>query len=119
MRVGGGLAGRIIQETLAGLGEDPSTLRAWIGPAIGVCCYEVGRDVASKVVAASDLTVLRDREPRPHLDLTGAAECQLAQSGVEQIHSLSVCTHCSPDWLWSYRRDKAGAGRNWTFAWRQ
>jgi copper oxidase (laccase) domain-containing protein len=62
--------------------------------------------------------VLVEREPRPHLDLAGAAECQLVRGGVQQVHTLSVCTHCSPDWLWSYRRDKASSGRNWTFAWR-
>lgn len=114
-----GLAGHIIQQTLQELGDDPRRLQAWIGPAIGPCCYEVGRDVANKVVAASDRAVLIETEPRPHLDLVRAARAQLLRGGVEQIHSLSVCTHCSPEWLWSYRRDRDDAGRNWAFAWRE
>lgn len=113
-----GLANHIIQHTLDDLTENPGLARAWIGPAIGPCCYEVGRDVAGKVVAASDPNVLTEKEPRPHLDLVGAARFQLMRAGVEQVHTVSVCTRCSPEWLWSYRRDRDGAGRNWSFAWR-
>lgn len=113
-----GLAGQIIQEALEDSGEPPDELEAWIGPAIGACCYEVGGDVASRVVAVSDPSVLIDRQPKPHLDLAAAARCQLRRAGVERVHTLSVCTRCSPDWLWSYRRDGDRAGRNWTFAWR-
>jgi len=112
-----GLAGRIIQGTLDDLAGETSAMKAWIGPAIGACCYEVGLDVASQVAAASDPAVQIPREPRPHLDLVAAAEWQLARGGVEQIHTVRVCTRCSPQWLWSYRRDKEDAGRNWTFAW--
>lgn len=112
-----GLAGRIIQATLDDLAEEPSAMRAWIGPAIGACCYEVGPDVASQVAQASDPAVVISREPRPHLDLVAAAEWQLTLGGVERIHTVSICTRCYPQWLWSYRRDKGEAGRNWTFAW--
>lgn len=113
-----GLATGIIQSALDGLDGDSSLTRAWIGPAIGACCYEVAPEVASQVVAASDSSVLRAKQPRPHLDLAGAAEWQLARGGVARIRTLSICTRCSPEWLWSYRRDGANAGRNWTFAWR-
>jgi len=112
-----GLVGRVIQGTLDELAEEPSSLKAWIGPAIGACCYEVGEDVASQVTDASDPAVRIHREPRPHLDLAAAAEWQLSRAGVEQVHTVSVCTRCSPAWLWSYRRDQDDAGRNWTFAW--
>ena len=114
-----GLVGRIIQGTLDDLDEEPSVLKAWIGPAIGACCYEVGEDVASQVVDVSDPAVRIRREPRPHLDLVAAAKCQLSRGGVQQVYTVSVCTRCSPDWLWSYRRDRDDAGRNWTFAWQE
>jgi len=114
-----GLASDIIQETLKSFGQDSSGLRAWIGPAIGVCCYEVGRDVAAQVVAASGPSVLRDGKPRPHLNLSHAAEIQLLQGGIEQIHIVDICTQCSVDWLASYRRDQDAAGRNLAIAWRQ
>jgi YfiH family protein len=108
-----GLVNGVIQSALEGLAGESKPLQAWIGPAIGPCCYEVAPDVANQVVAASDPMVLRPQEPRPHLDLAGAAEWQLSRG------TVSVCTRCSPEWLWSYRRDGAKAGRNWTFAWRQ
>jgi len=114
-----GLADGLIATTLEGVGGDPSSARAWIGPAIGVCCYEVGPEVADRVVATSAPDVLSDRQPRPHLDLPRAARVQLAQGGVEDVRIVPVCTRCSSDWLWSYRRDGVRAGRNWTFAWRR
>lgn len=113
-----GLAGRLIQKTLDDLGEDPLELRAWIGPAIGACCYEVGSRVAEQVVDASAPEVEVKRQPRPHLDLPRAAALQLTRAGVRCPETVPVCTRCSQDWLWSYRRDGAAAGRNWTFAWK-
>lgn len=114
-----GLAGRIIQATLDDFDESPEALQAWIGPGIGACCYEVGADVAGQVAAVSHPSVAIPAQPRPLLDLVAAAEWQLTHGGVQRIHSLSICTRCSPEWLWSYRRDKDDAGRNWAFAWRR
>jgi YfiH family protein len=114
-----GLVGRIITNTVGGLAEPAAALRAWIGPAIGSCCYEVGNEVAHQVVAASASTVRHETSSRPHLDLTAAAEIQLRGAGIEQIEAIRVCTRCHPQWLWSYRLDREQAGRNWTFAWRR
>jgi YfiH family protein len=97
-------------------GEPP---RAWIGPAIGGCCYEVGTEVSRLVVAAAgDPEVLRraDGERRPHLDLARAVESQLRTAGIRDVCSASACTQCDPKWH-SYRRDGSAAGRNLTFAW--
>ena len=114
-----GLAGKLLQTTLESLPEDPDRMRAWIGPAIGACCYEVGPEVASQVVAASGPEVEISRQPRPHLDLAAAAALQLARAGVTKLHTVRACTRCTPDSLWSYRRDGPAAGRNWTFAWKK
>lgn len=112
-----GLAGQLIQATLDDIAEDPAQLRAWIGPAIGACCYEVGPEVASQVVAASGPEVEISGNSRPHLDLGAAAALQLARGGVQRLSTVRACTQCLQDSLWSYRRDGAAAGRNWTFAW--
>lgn len=104
----------------AALGEmaEPARATAWIGPAIGPCCYEVGDDVASVVVAASAPAVLR-RGPagRPHLDLAAAAGEQLARAGVSRVVHLALCTRCHGDRLWSHRRDREAAGRNLAAIW--
>lgn len=72
-----GLANGVIAATLRAMDAD-GDLRAWIGPAIGPCCYEVGDEVAEAVVAASDPTVAAlGPAGRPHLDLVAAARIQL------------------------------------------
>jgi hypothetical protein len=98
---------------------DPGTAEAWIGPAIGPCCYEVGEDVASQVESASGAdVVIRRPGRRPHLDLVLAASKQLAALGVGRTSSSGCCVRCDAGW-WSYRRDGAGAGRNYAFIWRE
>ena len=115
-----GLAGSILAATLDRL-EGAGSVTAWIGPAIGSCCYEVGEEVAERVLAASsnrrDL-ITEGPRGRPHLDLVGAARAQLAAGGVENVHAVGVCTKCDDERLWSYRREGKAAGRNVSAVWR-
>lgn len=113
-----GLAGSIITKTVARVTAEPARITAWIGPAIGPCCYEVGAEVAELVADASDPTViLRGSGSKPHLDLQAAASIQLRSSGVTDIRSVETCCYCDDERLWSHRRDGPGAGRNRAFAW--
>src|SRR3954471_7277106 len=69
-----GIVSGIIPATLERLAGPLSEWTAWIGPAIGVCCYEVGEDVAAQVVAAGGPeTAVPGPAGKPHLDLPGAA----------------------------------------------
>ena len=114
-----GLAQSILPRALERLEADASSITAWIGPAIGPCCYEVGIEVSEKVVAASSENVASDGpRGRPHLDLVAAARFQLARHGVTDVRTLSVCTRCDDTRLWSYRREGPGAGRNVAAIWR-
>lgn len=112
-----GIEKSIVERTLSRLEADPPTIHAWIGPAIGRCCYEVGDEVARRLAEACGTT--RIVEPRgdsnPHVDLVGAVMEQLATAGVAEVETVDVCTRCDAR-LHSYRRDK-DAGRNLTFAW--
>ncbi len=113
-----GIVAGVVARAVERLGGEAAALRAWVGPAIGPCCYEVGADVAERVAAASgEETVRAGERGRPHLDLPGAVGLQLAARGVHEVHALAVCTRCRPELLWSYRRDGQAAGRNLTFAW--
>lgn len=112
-----GIAAGIVPRTLEAL-DGSGELSAWIGPAIGACCYEVGDDVAARVARVSGPEVVRPRErDRPHLDLRRAVELQLAGGGVGSVRRIDECTRCRPALLWSYRRDGAGSGRNLAFVW--
>lgn len=119
-----GLAGGILGATLARFAPG-SEIAAWIGPAIGRCCYEVGEDVARRVTAglarAADEAgpspaVHPGPAGRPHLDLRAVTEGQLRQGGVARIRHLDRCTRCEPR-LASYRRDGRAAGRNLALIW--
>lgn len=114
-----GVASRVVETTVDALGESPETLRAWIGPAIGPCCYEVGHEVASEVEAAAPGMISRPgSRGRPHLDLGAAVEIQLRRSGVLRLARLTTCTRCHEERLHSYRREGRGAGRNRAIIWR-
>lgn len=113
---------RLVKEAeAAGEEPDPSAWSAWIGPAIGACCYEVGPDVAERVRAesAEDAVLPQPGGRRPHLDLPIAAVAQLARAGIGTVRPVLWCTRCEPDRLHSYRRDQQSASRNHAFIWRR
>lgn len=97
-------------DALRQLGEDPADVRAWLGPAIGACCYEVGPEVAARFAKEFLRT---GPTGRTHLDLPAANRAQLAAAGVlaGSVQTHPACTRCGGSAFASYRRDGAGAGR--------
>ncbi len=95
---------------LGRLGEAPSSLRAFVGPSIGVCCYEVGGEVAARF--AGDF-LRRPCDRRFRLDLAAVNRAQLESAGVPpgNINAHPACTRCGGERFASYRRDGAAAGR--------
>jgi hypothetical protein len=116
----GGVLPAALREAADAIGGEPAEWTAWVGPAIGACCYEVGDDVAAQVAAASSDEVVVAPGPagKPHLDLPGAALRQLEAAGVGEVWAPPRCTRCDEARLWSYRRDGRGAGRNLAFLWK-
>ncbi len=95
---------------LAALGAATGTIRAWIGPAIGPCCYEVGGEVAAQF--AGDF-VRAGCGGGFRLDLKRVNVAQLLGAGVpkESIAVHPACTKCGGERWASYRRDGPRAGR--------
>ena len=86
---------------------DPKDVRAAIGPAIGVCCYEVGPEVARQFGIET---------PHPvHLNLTAINEMQLRNLGVSNIWQSAQCTFCARERFYSFRREREQAGRMLSF----
>jgi purine-nucleoside/S-methyl-5'-thioadenosine phosphorylase / adenosine deaminase len=114
-----GTVANVIEAGVIALREaigDRGDLVAAIGPHIGVCCFEVGPDVADKLARCSDARGVVDdsRGPRPHVDLGRIAHAQLAALGLGDaaIDHVSGCTMCEPSRFYSFRRDRERSGRH-------
>lgn len=107
-------AGAAVEEmSLAGM--PPSDLRAWLGPSIGPCCYEVGGEVAAQFAGEF---ARRSFGGRYTLDLPAVNRSQLEAAGVPaaNISAHPACTRCGGEKFASYRRDGAASGRMITLA---
>ncbi len=92
-------------------------LHAALGPSIGPCCYEVGQEVAS-AFGDRGLSVIRARgEGRFYVDLRGCNRSLLSSAGLlpARIRAYGPCTRCRSDLYHSYRSDRGGAGRQWSW----
>ena len=100
-----GLAAGLLGAAALRFGE-PRRAAAVIGPAIGVCHYEVGREVIEAVGRGSGTeAVVRRRGLRTFLDLSATAETILREVGFVDIDREAACTACEPDRFFSHRRD--------------
>jgi YfiH family protein len=105
-----GLLAGVVPAAVAALGG--RLVAAIIGPGIGPCCYEVGKDVGAPVQAAFGRKLVRDG----HLDLPGAVERALADAGCVRVDRLGECTSCHPERYFSHRRDDGRTGRQGAIA---
>ena len=102
-----GLAGGVIEATIAKLGVDPASLFAWLGPAIGPKSYEVGDDVRDAFVRADADAVAAftpTREGHWLCDLYAVARQRLIREGLTRISGGGFDTVADAR-FYSYRRD--------------
>ena len=108
-----GAAQQITSQTLDALARsssfDPSSARAYLGPSIRVCCFEVGEEVAAQF----DESFIDRTHAKPHVDLVAMTRAILRARGFadENISDSELCTRCEGSIFHSYRRDGTG-GRN-------
>lgn len=82
----------------------PEDLYVAIGPSAGICCYEVDSRVRDAFSGYEEYSEYVD-ENHVMLDLKGIVRKQLESSGVINIEVSDLCTICSEDRFFSYRRD--------------
>ena len=113
------IAGETVRAMQREFGTDPADVLAYLGPAIAVCCLEVGpevtaawRDVASDLGPLTELAVTRPVE-REHFDAHRANAMLLQRAGVqpEHIEMSSICTKCNEHEWFSHRAQGAATGR--------
>lgn len=106
----GNISGKMIDTMMEAYDSQIEDILVAIGPSIGSCCYEVGKDV-------SDLFIDRYREyediiisgdGKNYLDLWKVNYLQLREKGIpeENIILSNLCTSCNVDKLYSYRKER-------------
>jgi YfiH family protein len=116
-----GLAGGVLESTLAQMHAPRARVLAWLGPCIGAPSYEVGAEVRAAFVDVDAGAAACFAATRPGhwlCDLAALARRRLQASGVERIHGGGFDTFTDPR-LYSYRREGARSGRFASLIWLQ
>ncbi len=114
-----GLEAGILEATIAAMGVAPGELMAWLGPAIGPACFEVGDEVRAAFLArdAKSGAAFVPGAPGKWLaDIYWLARQRLQQSGVAAVFGGGLCTVSDHERFFSYRRDGV-TGRMATLIW--
>lgn len=104
------IAGKTIDLMSNELNSSPGDVVAFIGPSAGVCCYEVGEDVAQYF--SPDVLEPTAKPGKSKLDLKSAIASQLIDKGIPKgnIEISQYCSICNPSFH-SFRRDGESSGR--------
>lgn len=117
-----GLAGGVLENTVAHMRDaGASEIFAWLGPAIGPQCFEVGQDVfdafRTKDGALADaFREIAGCEGKYLADIDALARRTLERTGVRRIAGGGLCTVTEQRRFYSYRRDKV-TGRMASLIW--
>lgn len=108
-----GLAGGVLENTLAALCDAaecaPADVQAWLGPCIGPRRFEVGADVLAAFDAdpsAAHLRFVRHVPGKWLADLAGLARDRLGAAGVTHVSGGQWCTVEEASRFFSFRRDR-------------
>lgn len=101
-----GLAGGILETTVAALATPADQLLAWLGPAIGPAAFEVGSEVREAFVSqhaeASGAFVPSRNAGRFMADIYELARIRLSACGIHTVYGGGLCTVTDPR-FYSYR----------------
>lgn len=103
-----GLAGGVLQNTIAAMKVPPLEIMAYLGPAIGPEAFEVGQDVLDAFCGAmpqAESAFTPIGAGKYLADIYALARLNLQREGVTQIFGGTHCTVLERDTFFSYRRD--------------
>jgi len=102
---------KTIKKMGVNFGTDPRDITTLIGPAIGICCYEVSEEVRDKLLeTVNDTTGLCKGR---NVDLKRINARQLEEIGVQKIDICPYCTSCNNDLFYSYRKENGTTERHY------
>lgn len=110
-----GLVNGVLEQTVQQFSLPPARIRAWLGPAIALCHFEVGAEVREQFLTKAAAGTEADTEAAFHVgaadkyfaDLHALARLRLQTAGVTGIAGAPRCTVCDAGNWYSYRRDGA------------
>ncbi len=91
-----------------------ASARAYLGPSIRACCFEVGEEVAAQF----DQRFVDRGRSKPHVNIVAFTIDLLRHQGFseENIVDSGLCTRCEGSIFHSFRRDGSRGGRNLAIA---
>ncbi len=108
------IAPKTVQKMCDDFGCKPENITAAIGPAISLCCYDVGEEVFDALkTTVKDFTGLsQNRGGKIYVDLKSINARQLEEIGIKKIDICPYCTVCDNDMFFSYRKEHATTSRH-------
>ena len=104
-----GLLAGVLESAVGAMQVVPGNILAWLGPAIGPACFEVGREVRDAFVAGDPAASLAFKscanEGKWLCDIYLLARQRLQRMGITAISGGEACTVSEGDRFFSYRRD--------------
>lgn len=114
-----GLAGGVIEATVAAMGEPGERLMAWLGPAIGPRAFEVGGEVRAAFLAHDPRAAsafVPAQGDKWLCDIYLLARQRLQALGIRRVAGADFCTVSDGERFFSYRRDGV-TGRMASLVW--
>jgi polyphenol oxidase len=114
-----GLAGGVLERTIAAIATEPAGLLAWLGPAIEQEAFEVGAEVREQFLSrdpANESAFVRNARDRWQADLYALARSALSRLGVNEVYGGGYACYADRERFFSYRRD-GQTGRMATLIW--
>ncbi|GAA0077980.1 peptidoglycan editing factor PgeF [Clostridium sp. CTA-5] len=97
---------------------EPRNIKAYIGPHIRSCCYEVSEELKKKFIEKKIDISEKDLFNGRNLNLEVCIANDLRSGGIleNNINTLGLCTYCNNDIkLYSYRKSNGDYGRMFAF----
>ncbi len=104
------MAGTTVRFMVREFDSCPADIIMGIGPSIGRCCFEVGKDVSELFLRLPEETI--SGAVSDHIDLQLLNRRSAMKSGVpdHNIETADICTKCNSEWLFSHRATKGKRG---------
>jgi YfiH family protein len=109
---------KTIQKMKHEFNTNEMNIKAYIGPHIRKCCYEVSEELKLRFIEKKKTINQEELFNENNLNLEACIIDDLKKAGVQNynINTLNLCTYCSDDVkLHSYRKSEGSYGRMFSF----